>query len=438
MDFPAFTAEDVSPFTDPLPLPCLPGTTDSHLAFSSLLTVGVPGQSVDHQTWPPPEQTERDWATWASAPSSNTGPPPPRRRSSEPVAYTPYDFFGGAGRSSGLVYPANDECLPAPANVSDGLDRVKGFDKHAQGHGGQPYNGPYNNQRASEQAGHESAFWPYSSSKASPSRELPASRPGENPMHSLTTRLCDIQETDWPPLLLSPEAELPVPTPPQRAPAPPPVSSWRSPRSHAQGLHLPIPPPMPTYQYDEAAEVEQVEQVTPFISKLCYLLQHKQYEPWIRWDSSGRYLLVAHTKPHLLVILEKFFRHTVISSFIRQLNIYGFRRASTAILLSILEQTNYTTSAAIPGHAEPETFSASDFSAFHTAGFFRSEPGGPQCRLGALKPIAKERPPRKRSNSAKTLGAPARIAPPRRKSSSSASAASRKRSLASSDSEYEE
>jgi hypothetical protein len=34
------------------------------------------------------------------------------------------------GRSSGLVYPANDECLPAPANVSDGLDRVKGFDKH--------------------------------------------------------------------------------------------------------------------------------------------------------------------------------------------------------------------------------------------------------------------------------------------------------------------
>ncbi|TKA53956.1 hypothetical protein B0A53_03235 [Rhodotorula sp. CCFEE 5036] len=195
---------------------------------------------------------------------------------------------------------------------------------------------------------------------------------------------------------------------------------------------------MPTYQYDEAAEVEQVEQVTPFISKLCYLLQHKQYEPWIRWDSSGRYLLVAHTKPHLLVILEKFFRHTVISSFIRQLNIYGFRRASTAILLSILEQTNYTTSAAIPGHAEPETFSASDFSAFHTAEFFRSEPGGPQCRLGALKPIAKERPPRKRSNSAKTLGAPARIAPPRRKSSSSASAASRKRSLASSDSEYEE
>ncbi|KWU45114.1 hypothetical protein RHOSPDRAFT_33361 [Rhodotorula sp. JG-1b] len=435
MDFPAFTAEDVSPFTDSLPLPCLPGTADSHLAFSSLLTVGLLGQTAEHRTWPPPEQAKHDSATWTSTPSSNTGPPLARRRSSEPVAYTPYDFFGGAGTSSGLVYPANDEFLPTSANFPNGLDGINESDDHGQRQGWPSYNGGYKRRRTSEQASHESAFWPYT---VSPSAQLSASRPGETPIHPLKTRLCDIQETDWPPPLLSPEAELPLPTPPQRAPAAPPVSSWRSPRSHAQGLHLPILPPTPTYEYEEAKEVEQVEQVTPFISKLCYLLQHKQYEPWIRWDSSGRYLLVAHTKPHLLVILEKFFRHTVISSFIRQLNIYGFRRASTAILLGVLDQTNYTTSAAVPGRDEPETFSASDFSAFHTAGFFRSEPGGPPCRLGALKPIAKERPACKRSNRAKTSGAPARIAPPRRKSSSSSAAASRKRSLASSDSEYEE
>mgnify|MGYP002718864944 FL=1 len=59
----------------------------------------------------------------------------------------------------------------------------------------------------------------------------------------------------------------------------------------------------------------------PFISKLCFLLEHKEYEPWVRWDSTGQYLLVAHSKPHLLQVLEKFFRHTVISSFIRQLNV---------------------------------------------------------------------------------------------------------------------
>jgi hypothetical protein len=34
---------------------------------------------------------------------------------------------------------------------------------------------------------------------------------------------------------------------------------------------------------------------------------------------------------------------------------------------------------------------------FVNPNFFRSTPGGPQCRLGALKPIAKERPPRSRS-----------------------------------------
>lgn len=438
MDFPAFTAEDISPLTDSLPLPCLPGTTDSHLAFSSLLTAGQPGQSVDHRTWPPPEQAEHPRATWTSTPSSNTGPPSPRRRFSEPVAYTPYNFFGGAGTSSGLVYPAHDDFYPKPSSFPNGFPGICGSDNYDQGQEWRSSSGDYKRWGGSEQRAHETVFWPHASSNVTPSTELSASRPGEYPMHPLNTRLCDIQETDWPPLLLSGEAEVPLPTPPPRAPAAQPVSSWRSPRSHAQGLHLPIPPPMSTYQCVEAEEVEQVEQVTPFISKLCHLLQHKQYEPWIRWDSSGRYLLVAHTKPHLLVILEKFFRHTVISSFIRQLNIYGFRRASTAILLSILEQTNYTTSAAMPDCAEPETFSASDFSAFHTAGFFRSEPGGLQCRLGALKPIAKERPPRKRANSAKMLGAPARIAPPRRKSSSSSSAASRKRSLASSDSDYEE
>lgn len=354
MDFPAFTAEDISPLTDSLPLPCLPGTTDSHLAFSSLLTAGQPGQSVDHRTWPPPEQAEHPRATWTSTPSSNTGPPSPRRRFSEPVAYTPYNFFGGAGTSSGLVYPAHDDFYPKPSSFPNGFPGICGSDNYDQGQEWRSSSGDYKRWGDSEQRAHETVFWPHASSNVTPSTELSASRPGEYPMHPLNTRLCDIQETDWPPLLLSGEAEVPLPTPPPRAPAAQPVSSWRSPRSHAQGLHLPIPPPMPTYQYVEAEEVEQVEQVTvsrglelpsmgwsiensrsdlqPFISKLCHLLQHKQYEPWIRWDSSGRYLLVAHTKPHLLVILEKFFRHTVISSFIRQLNVrsvFGTLRESS-------------------------------------------------------------------------------------------------------------
>ncbi|GAA5923661.1 hypothetical protein JCM1841_004818 [Sporobolomyces salmonicolor] len=138
----------------------------------------------------------------------------------------------------------------------------------------------------------------------------------------------------------------------------------------------------------------------PFISKLTYLLEHQEYQPWVRWDASGNYILIAHTKPHLLDILARYFRHTTIASFVRQLNIYGFKRATTGSLLSILETVSFPQSVVPPGASEPETFSAADFSAFSSPHFFRSVPGGPHCRLGQLKPITKERGPRNRGKKA--------------------------------------
>lgn len=166
---------------------------------------------------------------------------------------------------------------------------------------------------------------------------------------------------------------------------------------------------------------------------MCFLLEHPEYEPWVRWDSTGQYLLVAHSKPHLLHILEKFFRHTVIASFIRQLNIYGFRRASTSVLLSVLESTKYATSVSVPGRDEPETFSAADYSAFHNPSFFRSTPGGAQCRLAALKPIAKERPPRNRTGSSGSSGGGGSST---RRAPSTRASKGKRRSPYSSDSDY--
>lgn len=113
--------------------------------------------------------------------------------------------------------------------------------------------------------------------------------------------------------------------------------------------------------------------------------------------------------------------------------IYGFRRASTSVLLTVLESTKYATTVEIPGTGEVEHFSAADYSAFVNPNFFRSTPGGPQCRLGALKPIAKERPPRSRTNTGKKSAPATRAQTGRRLSASS----SRKRSMGtSSDSEY--
>ncbi|GJN90659.1 hypothetical protein Rhopal_003671-T1 [Rhodotorula paludigena] len=183
---------------------------------------------------------------------------------------------------------------------------------------------------------------------------------------------------------------------------PPPVAlpgAATSAVGYPQG-DLPVhePPPAAAPRSPSTSD-EENEVVTPFISKLSYLLQHQEYEAWVRWDASGQYLLVAHTKPHLLHILERFFRHTVTSSFIRQLNIYGFKRASTAQLLNILDATPFAPSVTLPD-GTAETFSAADFSAFSNPAFFRSVPGGAHCRLGALKPITKERAPRNRKKAA--------------------------------------
>ncbi|EMS23719.1 heat shock transcription factor [Rhodotorula toruloides NP11] len=192
-----------------------------------------------------------------------------------------------------------------------------------------------------------------------------------------------------------------------RTTPPPPARSTSAAQTiaYAGQADLSVLPPLP--QPPQAASPtpsdEETEVVTPFISKLSYLLSHAEYEPWIRWDSTGQYILIAHTKPHLLSILEKFFRHTVSSSFIRQLNIYGFKRASTSSLLCLLLDSTPLPSLPSSSSTSPEseTFSASDYSAFHNPSFFRSDPSqGRVCRLGRLKPITKERGPRNRSKKA--------------------------------------
>lgn len=109
--------------------------------------------------------------------------------------------------------------------------------------------------------------------------------------------------------------------------------------------------------------------------------------------------------------------------------IYGFKRVTTVSLLSILDSSSLPQTIHVPPSSTPssstnspdlstssssttstETFSASDYSAFHNAQFFRSTsgPNGTSCRLGALKPITKERPPRNRSKKAKAEAAEAK------------------------------
>ncbi|GAA5947992.1 hypothetical protein JCM3765_007061 [Sporobolomyces pararoseus] len=219
-----------------------------------------------------------------------------------------------------------------------------------------------------------------------------------------------------PPAPTLPDIPLPLPTP----------------QLHTQPISNGLAVPFDQTRASPSSESDDTvanEVVTPFISKLSYLLDHPEYQPWIRWDASGTNILIAHTKPRLLEILARYFRHTTISSFVRQLNIYGFKRLTTVSLLSILDSTHLPNSILVSSDSPPtagststsgssstfnspqtassssiETFSASDYSAFHNPQFYRSTPEK-SCRLGALKPITKERAPRNRSKKAKAEAA---------------------------------
>ncbi|KAK4056680.1 hypothetical protein OIO90_002232 [Microbotryomycetes sp. JL221] len=154
---------------------------------------------------------------------------------------------------------------------------------------------------------------------------------------------------------------------------------------HVQRTYVPSPADStsasPNSGADDGGEsTEDDKPSTPFISKLVYLLTHQnEYRRFVQWDSTGRYIILAHADPNTLSMLTKFFRHTTIASFVRQLNIYGFKRLSTTELLDTLEQSLST-----------QTFAASDYCAFYHNEFFKPSPGHP-CRVGKLKPIHKDK-----------------------------------------------
>ncbi|ORY89430.1 HSF-type DNA-binding-domain-containing protein [Leucosporidium creatinivorum] len=153
-------------------------------------------------------------------------------------------------------------------------------------------------------------------------------------------------------------------------------------------------PPLPaldplSFSSDEADDVEDDEPATPFISKLVYLLGHAEYQQYVRWDPQGKSVILAHAKHETLEVLTKFFRHTTVASFVRQLNIYGFKRLSTVQLLNVIDP------------AISPAFSAADLCAFTHPDFWRSTRGH-HCPLGGLKPVhSKERAARTKKRASK-------------------------------------
>eukprot|EP00960_Hanusia_phi_P052461 761469-Hanusia_phi.AAC.4 len=65
-----------------------------------------------------------------------------------------------------------------------------------------------------------------------------------------------------------------------------------------------------------------------FISKLEYMLKDTTVSPYISWSPCGEKIVVFDAASFSTKVLARYFKHSNFTSFVRQLNLYGFHKAS--------------------------------------------------------------------------------------------------------------
>ena len=99
------------------------------------------------------------------------------------------------------------------------------------------------------------------------------------------------------------------------------------------------------------------------------MLSSSEFHECVRWSPDGQSFVFKQTHPKLLEGFTRFFRHSNVHSFVRQLNIYGFARLTTTQLLGVLD-------------ALGTSLHAAEWSGFSHPSFNNS----PDCDLSVIKP----------------------------------------------------
>ncbi|CAD8053117.1 unnamed protein product [Paramecium primaurelia] len=79
-----------------------------------------------------------------------------------------------------------------------------------------------------------------------------------------------------------------------------------------------------------------------FLKLLYQILENQEYENTIRWNDLGDKFIILDKATFIQKILPKYYRHQKYSSFLRQLNLYGFQRTCTERNNSCYYNTQFT------------------------------------------------------------------------------------------------
>ncbi|ORX93409.1 winged helix DNA-binding domain-containing protein [Basidiobolus meristosporus CBS 931.73] len=81
---------------------------------------------------------------------------------------------------------------------------------------------------------------------------------------------------------------------------------------------------------DDNSLSDSTQDISLFVLKLYRILESDKYTRFIRWSASGDSFIIQDSTLFATVVLPIFFKTSIFTSFVRQLNKYDFRRISDA------------------------------------------------------------------------------------------------------------